>query len=97
MPRRANPWVEDVYEMLGQRAMLSSEIADRLKPHHRYSPTPRRVTFVLRGDSRFKEIGNVIVGTLSRSRSHPVKLIGRKDLKYEDTHPYAVVRGEYNE
>ncbi len=97
MPRRANPWVEDVYEMLGQRAMLSSEIADRLKPHHRYSPTPRRVTFVLRGDSRFREIGNVIVGTLSRSRSHPVKLIGRKDLKYDESQPYAALRGEHHE
>ena len=51
MSRRANPWVEDVYELLSQRAMLSSEIADKLKPHHRYAPTPRRVTFVLRGDS----------------------------------------------
>lgn len=97
MSRRANPWVEDVYEMLAHRAMLSSEIADRLKPRHRYAPTPRRVTFVLRGDSRFKELGNVVVGTLSRTRSHPVKLIGRQDLKYSEKNPYLVIRGDPTE
>ena len=44
-----------------------------------------------------EEIGNVIVGTLSRSRSHPVKLIGRKDLKYDESQPYAALRGEHHE
>jgi len=80
MAIRANLWVEVVYEMLAERAMISTEIADMLKSSGRggrYPPSPRRVTFVLRSDSRFRELGDEIIGTIARNRSHPVKLFGR--------------------
>jgi len=95
MAIRANLWVEVVFEMLGERAMLSTEIADMLKTSGRggrYPPSPRRVTFVLRSDKRFRELGDEIVGTLARNRSHPVKLIGRRDTSYHRSAPYRVMR-----
>jgi len=95
MSIRANLWTEAVFEMLAERAMISTEIAEMLKTTNRggrYPPSPRRVTFVLRTDSRFKELGDEIVGTIARNRSHPVKLIGRRDRQYHKTSPYRVVR-----
>jgi len=91
MSIRANRWIEEVAEMLRERAMISTEIAERLKATGkggRYPPTPRRVTFVLRSDKRFRELGEEVVGTIARNRSHPVKLIGRLDTKYSSDSPY---------
>ncbi len=93
---RANLWTEAVFEMLAERAMISTEIAELLKTTSRggrYPPSPRRVTFVLRNDNRFKELGEEIVGTIARNRSHPVKLIGRRDKTYHNSAPYRVIRG----
>ena len=73
MAIRANLWVEVVFEMLADRAMISTEIADMLKSSGRggrYPPSPRRVTFVLRSDNRFRELGDEIIGTIARNRSH---------------------------
>lgn len=95
MSIRANKWVEAVAEMLRERAMISTEIAEQLKATGkggRYPPTPRRVTFVLRSDKRFRELGEEVVGTIARNRSHPVKLIGRMDTKYETESPYRAVQ-----
>jgi len=46
----------------------------------------------LRNDSRFKELGDEIVGTIARNRSHPVKLIGRRDKHYHKVSPYRALR-----
>ncbi len=91
MSIRANRWVEEVLELLRGRAMISTEIAERLKATGkggRYPPSPRRVTFVCRSDKRFRELGEEVVGTIARNRSHPVKLIGRVDTKYNVEKPY---------
>jgi len=81
--------------MLADRAMISTEIADMLKTSGRggrYPPSPRRVTFVLRSDNRFRELGDEIIGTIARNRSHPVKLIGRRDKNYHRATPFRVIR-----
>ena len=94
MAIRANLWVEVVFEMLADRAMISTEIADMLKSSGRggrYPPSPRRVTFVLRSDNRFRELGDEIIGTIARNRSHPVKLIGRKDRTYNRSTPFRIM------
>ena len=95
MAIRANLWVEVVFEMLADKAMISTEIADMLKTSGRggrYPPSPRRVTFVLRSDNRFRELGDEIIGTIARNRSHPVKLIGRRDKNYHRATPFRVIR-----
>ena len=95
MSIRAQLWVEVVFEILGDRAMLSTEIADVLKSSGRggrYPPSPLRVTFVLRSDKRFRELGDEIIGTIARNRSHPVKLIGRRDKSYHHSAPYRILR-----
>jgi hypothetical protein len=47
-----------------------------------YLPTVREITFALRTDKRFFELGKVKVGSLVRSRSHDVCLWGRIDINY---------------
>jgi hypothetical protein len=91
MSIRANRWIEEVAELLRERAMISTDIAEHLKATGkggRYPPSPRRVTFVCRSDKRFRELGEEVVGTIARNRSHPVKLIGRADTRYEILAPY---------
>tara|TARA_R110001592_G_scaffold46061_2_gene146911 strand:+ start:10391 stop:10648 length:258 start_codon:yes stop_codon:yes gene_type:complete len=47
-----------------------------------YLPTVREITFALRTDKRFFELGKVKVGSLVRRRSHDVCLWGRSDINY---------------
>jgi hypothetical protein len=47
-----------------------------------YLPTVREITFALRTDKRFCELGKVKVGSLVRTRSHDVCLWGRIDINY---------------
>jgi len=47
-----------------------------------YLPTVREITFALRTDKRFFELGKVKVGSLVRSSSHDVCLWGRIDINY---------------
>jgi|TARA_R110000751_G_scaffold65102_2_gene133371 hypothetical protein len=47
-----------------------------------YLPTVREISFALRTDKRFFELGKVKVGSLVRNRSHDVCLWGRTDINY---------------
>ena len=93
---RKNIWVRDVYEMLNERAMSSTEMSYCLKDKygHRYNPHARKITLVLRGDKlRFIELDKIAVSSpLSlRKESHNVALWGRIDKDYESTYPYAAL------
>ena len=90
---RKNIWIRDVYEMLNERAMSSTEISFGLKERygHRYNPHARKITLVLRGDKlRFIELDKVAVSSpLSiRKESHNVALWGRIDRTYDVGYPY---------
>jgi len=93
---RKNIWVRDVYEMLNERAMSSTEISYFLKDRygHRYNPHARKITLVLRGDKlRFIELDKVAVSSpLSiRKESHNVALWGRIDKDYDMIYPYNAI------
>ncbi len=86
---RKNLWVNDVYEMLKERAMSSTEISYKLKAKHRYNPHARKVTLVLRGDrQRFNELEKVFVDSSLRRDSHSVSLWGLTGKTYNQTYPY---------
>lgn len=86
---RKNAWTNDVFEMLKERAMSSTEISYKLKERHRYNPHARKVTLVLRGDKhRFKELSKISVDSSTRRDSHFVSLWGLRQLEYQDHYPY---------
>ena len=86
---RKNAWTNDVYEMLKERAMSSTEISYKLKEKHRYNPHARKVTLVLRGDKRrFQELSKISVDSSTRRDSHMVSLWGLRRLNYEDHYPH---------
>lgn len=86
---RKNAWTNDVYEMLKERAMSSTEISYKLKEKHRYNPHARKVTLVLRGDKRrFQELSKISVDSSTRRDSHMVSLWGLRQMDYEDYYPY---------
>ena len=86
---RKNLWVNDVFEMLKERAMSSTEISYKLKEKHRYNPHARKVTLVLRGNrSRFHELEKVFVDSSLRRDSHSVSLWGLFGVEYNKAYPY---------
>ncbi len=86
---RKNLWVNDVYEMLKERAMSSTEISYKLKDRHRYNPHARKVTLVLRGEkNRFVELEKVFVDSSLRRDSHSVSLWGLTGRRYQEVYPY---------
>ena len=86
---RKNLWVNDVFEMLKERAMSSTEISYKLKEKHRYNPHARKVTLVLRGNrSRFHELEKVFVDSSLRRDSHSVSLWGLFGVEYSKAYPY---------
>ena len=87
---RKNAWTNDVFEILKERAMSSTEISYKLKEKHRYNPHARKVTLVLRGDKqRFRELSKISVDSSTRRDSHLVSLWGLRQLTYGDNYPYA--------
>lgn len=93
---RKNLWVNDVFEMLKERAMTSTEISYTLKQMHRYPPHARKVTLVLRGKKdNFKELDKINVSSTLRRDSHKVCLWGLQNTKYEHINPYHAINRNY--
>ncbi len=93
---RKNLWVNDVFEMLKERAMTSTEISYTLKQMHRYPPHARKVTLVLRGrKDNFRELDKINVSSTLRRDSHKVCLWGLKNIKYETINPYSAINRNY--
>ena len=88
---RKNAWTNDVFEMLKERAMSSTDISYKLKEKHRSTPHARKVTLVLRGEKqRFRELSKISVDSSTRRDSHSVSLWGLRHLRYEDQYPYQI-------
>jgi len=85
---KKNAWTNRVRDMLSERAMSSTEISHKLKSVLRYNPHARKITLVLRGDSRFREVDTVSVDSWMRSDSHRVVLWGLADKRYQNQHPH---------
>jgi len=93
---RKNLWVNDVFEMLKERAMTSTEISYTLKQMHRYPPHARKVTLVLRGrKDNFRELDKINVSSTLRRDSHKVCLWGLGNTKYEYESPYNAINRKY--
>lgn len=54
----------------------------------RYAPHARKITLVLRGDSRFMELDQVSVDSWLRAESHKVSLWGLAEKNYSFEYPY---------
>ena len=85
---KKNAWTNRVFDLLDERAMSSTELSEKLKRVLRYNPHARKITLVLRGDRRFREIDQVSVDSWMRSESHRVVLWGRNDKRYSSEYPY---------
>ena len=93
---RKNLWVNDVFEMLKERAMTSTEISYNLKKMHRYPPHARKVTLVQRGKKdNFRELDKINVSSTLRRDSHKVCLWGLGNTKYEYESPYNAINRKY--
>lgn len=84
MGRRKSVIITDMaWKIMALEPQTSQDIYTALRSEgHYYLPTVREITFALRADKRFKEIGKVKVGSILRSRSHNVCLWGRIDINY---------------
>ena len=71
------------FHMMKQKPATAHDVYAALREQGcYYLPTVREITFALRTDKRFSELGKVKVGSLVRSRSHDVCLWGRIDINY---------------
>ncbi|MAY90455.1 MAG: hypothetical protein CMN00_04645 [Rickettsiales bacterium] len=71
------------FKMMTQNPATAQDVYAALREQgFYYLPTVREITFALRTDKRFFELGKVKVGSLVRSRSHDVCLWGRIDINY---------------
>lgn len=89
---RKDLWKEPIYEMMKDRAILSSEIPSLLQGKYRNTPSTVKVSAVLKRDIRFKKQGmNYCIG-LSNSKSHRVIVFGRADTIYAQEPPFKAIR-----
>tara|TARA_R100001509_G_scaffold28596_1_gene15106 strand:- start:186 stop:464 length:279 start_codon:yes stop_codon:yes gene_type:complete len=88
---KKNAWKNKVLDLLSERAMSSTEISEKLGRVMRYAPHARKITLVLRGDKRFRELEQVSVDSWLRAESHKVSLWGLLDQNYAFDYPYTVV------
>jgi hypothetical protein len=85
---KKNAWKSKVLNLLSERAMSSTELSERLGREMRYAPHARKITLVLRGDSRFMELDQVSVDSWLRAESHKVSLWGLTEKNYSFEYPY---------
>ena len=93
MAKKRNIWLQEVYRLLGERAMSSTEISYRLKDRFRNTPHARKVTLVLKGISDDFILLNKVSGQGSFSMrdsndNYKVALWGLKMKDYDETYPY---------
>ncbi len=93
MAKRRNIWLKEVYNLLSERAMSSTEISYRLKDRFRNTPHARKVTLVLKGISDDFILLNKVSGQGSFSMrdsndNYKVALWGLKTKDYDDDYPY---------
>ena len=95
---RKHAWVDrrrvNAYELMENRAYLTTELAEILNKGHVHEIRPRQIFCVLKADKRFRKIRKVKVDSVSRTKSHEVWLFGRADRHYDERHPYNLNRGE---
>lgn len=85
---KKNAWKSKVLNLLNDRAMSSTELSEKLGRSMRYAPHARKITLVLRGDSRFMELDQVSVDSWLRAESHKVSLWGLAEKNYSFEYPY---------
>ena len=85
---RKNLWKEPIYEMMKERAIMSSEIPVLLNERYRNVPSSIKISAVLSRDKRFKKLGNRYCYGLNRAKSHRVIVFGRSDTESEDEPPF---------
>ena len=93
MAKKRNIWLTEVYNLLENRAMSSTEISYKLKERFRNTPHARKVTLVLKGISDDFILLNKVSGQGAFSMrdsndNYKVALWGLKTKDYDDTYPY---------
>ena len=93
-----NRWITDAERILRSQALSSTELSFRLKANHRWFPSARKITLVLRGvKDRFEEINRVPTSLSLGNHTHEVSLWGLRGYKYDEKYPHSVQDGAYDD